>query len=131
MAIPITFPPLHHVAAAVALAALSATGAQAQGVVNALCSTDAPWCEAAAKEFTRKTGIKVNQAHKGTGEIAAQLGAEAKNLFKIFSGSHKYLAGMGCKARCAADSPCYRQAPQRRRPPGKALARRVGVKSGD
>ena len=44
MAIPITFPPLHHVAAAVALAALSATGAQAQGVVNALCSTDAPWC---------------------------------------------------------------------------------------
>ena len=104
MAIPITFPPLHHVAAAVALAALSATGAQAQGVVNALCSTDAPWCEAAAKEFTRKTGIKVNQAHKGTGEIAAQLRAEAKNLFKIFSGSHKYLAGMGCKARCAANS---------------------------
>ena len=95
-AIPITFPPLHHVAAAVALAALSATGAQAQGVVNALCSTDAPWCEAAAKEFTRKTGIKVNQAHKGTGEIAAQLRAEAKNLFKIVSGSHKYLAGMGC-----------------------------------
>ena len=34
MAIPITFPPLHHVAAAVALAALSATGAQAQGVVT-------------------------------------------------------------------------------------------------
>lgn len=56
-------------------------------MVNALCSTDAPWCEAAAKEFTRKTGIKVNQAHKGTGEIAAQLGAEAKNLFKIFSES--------------------------------------------
>ena len=34
---------------------------------NARCSTDAPWCEAAAKEFTKKTGIKVNQAHKGTG----------------------------------------------------------------
>ena len=62
MAISMALPPLHHVAAAVALAALSATGAQAQGVVNALCSTDAPWCEAAAKEFTRKTGIKVNQA---------------------------------------------------------------------
>ena len=72
--------------AAATLAAL-ATGAQAQGVVNALCSTDAPWCEAAAKEFTKKTGIKVNQAHKGTGEIAAQLRAEAKNLFKIFSES--------------------------------------------
>ncbi len=52
------------------------------------------------------------------------------DLFKVFSGAHKYLAGMGCKARCAANSPCYWQAPQRRRPPGKALARRVGVKSG-
>ena len=77
MAIPITFTPFHHVAAAVALAALSATGAQAQGVVNALCSTDAPWCEAAAKEFTRQTGIKVFQTHKATGEAQAQLRGEA------------------------------------------------------
>ena len=53
--------------------------ASAQGVVNALCSTDAPWCEAAAAEFTKATGIKVNQAHKGTGEIGAQLRAEAAN----------------------------------------------------
>ncbi|MEP6824550.1 MAG: ABC transporter substrate-binding protein [Ramlibacter sp.] len=56
--------------------------AQAQpqtGVVNALCSTDASWCEAAAADFTRSTGIKVNQAHKGTGEIAAQLRAESAN----------------------------------------------------
>ncbi|RZJ24500.1 MAG: ABC transporter substrate-binding protein [Haliea sp.] len=49
------------------------------GVVNALCSTDASWCEAAAAEFSRTTGIKVNQAHKGTGEIGAQLRAEAAN----------------------------------------------------
>ncbi len=27
-----------------------------------------------------------------------------KNLFKVFLESHKYLAGMGCKARCAVDS---------------------------
>jgi iron(III) transport system substrate-binding protein len=61
--------------------ALCASGtAHAQtGVVNALCSTDGSWCEAAAAEFTRSTGIKVNQAHKGTGEIAAQLRAEAAN----------------------------------------------------
>jgi iron(III) transport system substrate-binding protein len=59
---------------------LSAASSWAQtGVVNALCSTDALWCEAAALEFTRATGIKVNQAHKGTGEIAAQLRAEAAN----------------------------------------------------
>ena len=79
MAISMALPLLNHVAAAVALAAPSATGAQAQGVVNALCSTDAPWCEAAAAGFTKATGIKVNQSHKGTGEIGAQLRAEAQN----------------------------------------------------
>ena len=64
-----------------AVLALAATAsAQTQsGVVNALCSTDASWCEAAAAEFHRTTGINVNQAHKGTGEIGAQLRAEAAN----------------------------------------------------
>ena len=57
----------------------AATGAGAQGTVNALCSTDAGWCEAAAAEFSRATGIRVLQAHKGTGEIGAQLRAEAAN----------------------------------------------------
>ena len=66
------------VATVLALGAASAAQAQT-GVVNALCSTDASWCEAAAAEFARRTGIKVNQAHKGTGEIAAQLRAEAAN----------------------------------------------------
>lgn len=56
------------------------TSAQAQqGTVNALCSTDVGWCEGAAAAFTRATGIKVNQSHKGTGEIGAQLRAEAAN----------------------------------------------------
>ncbi|HVK33229.1 MAG TPA: ABC transporter substrate-binding protein, partial [Burkholderiaceae bacterium] len=58
---------------------LGASQAAAQGTVNALCSTDAGWCEAAATAFTRETGIKVQQAHKGTGEIGAQLRAEAAN----------------------------------------------------
>jgi len=65
--------------AAGALALLAATGAQAQGTVNALCSTDQAWCEIAAQEFTRATGIRVLQAHKGTGEAAAQIRAEAAN----------------------------------------------------
>ncbi len=56
---------------------------------------------------------------------------EAQNLFKVFLELHKCLAGMGCKAQRAANSPCYWQAVQRRRPPGQTLARRVGVKSGD
>src|SRR5215217_374554 len=63
-----------------ALAALLALGASAQtGTVNAICSTDQPWCELAAQEFTRATGIKVNQSHKPTGEAQAQLRAEASN----------------------------------------------------
>ena len=48
----------------------------------------------------------------------------SKNLFKIFSGSHKVLAGMGCKARCAVDSPAIHKRrnaadrPARRLPEG-------------
>ena len=57
----------------------SATATHAQGVVNAICSTDGPWCEAAAREFSKATGIKVNQTHKPTGEAQAQLRAEAAN----------------------------------------------------
>jgi iron(III) transport system substrate-binding protein len=62
-----------------ALAAASGTAHAQQGTVNAICSTDLSWCELAAKEFTRATGIKVLQSHKGTGEAAAQLRAEASN----------------------------------------------------
>ncbi len=68
-------------AALLAVAALT-TGtahAQSQGTVNAICSTDLSWCELAAKEFTRATGIRVLQSHKGTGEAGAQLRAEAAN----------------------------------------------------
>ena len=64
--------------ACIFMLAAQSVAAQA-GVVNALCSTDASWCEMAAIEFSRATGVKVNQAHKGTGEIGAQLRAEAAN----------------------------------------------------
>ena len=47
----------------------------------------------------------------------------------IFPGPHKYLAGMGCKARCAVDSSTINKRRRRRRPPGNAV-RRV-EKSGD
>jgi iron(III) transport system substrate-binding protein len=57
----------------------TAAAAQAQQTVNALCSTDAPWCELAAKEFQATTGIRVLQARKSTGEALAQLRAEAAN----------------------------------------------------
>jgi iron(III) transport system substrate-binding protein len=71
---------MNFLAFAFAVLSLLTTQARAQsGTVNALCSTDASWCEAAAAGFSRETGIKVNQAHKGTGEIGAQLRAEAAN----------------------------------------------------
>ena len=47
-----------------------------QGAVNALCSTDAGWCEAAAAEFTRATGIKVNRVDADDAGILARLKAE-------------------------------------------------------
>ncbi len=51
----------------------------AQQQVVALCSTDQGWCELAAKEFQRSSGIKVLQVRKSTGEALAQLKAEAAN----------------------------------------------------
>ena len=67
--------------AALLLALGSLAGAaQAQtGTVNAICSTDQSWCELAAQEFTRATGVKVLQTRKATGEALAQLRAEAAN----------------------------------------------------
>ena len=65
---------------AAALGALLAPAAPAWAqTVNAICSTDQPWCEAAAREFSKTTGIKVLQTRKATGEAMAQLAAEAGN----------------------------------------------------
>ena len=47
--------------------------------VNAFCSTNQSWCELAATEFTKSTGIKVVQTHLGTGEALVRLKAEAAN----------------------------------------------------
>jgi iron(III) transport system substrate-binding protein len=47
--------------------------------VNAICSTNQDWCDAAAKGFSTATGIKVLQTRKATGEALAQLKAEANN----------------------------------------------------
>ena len=69
---------LIHLASAV-LALLAAAPAAAQQQLTAICSTDQSWCELAAKEFQAQTGIKVLQAHKGTGEAFAQIRAEAAN----------------------------------------------------
>ena len=64
--------------AALALCAVFAAPVAAQ-TVNAICSTDQPWCDMAASEFQKATGIKVQQTKKPTGEALAQLRAEASN----------------------------------------------------
>ena len=50
-----------------------------QQTVNAICSTDRPWCDLAASDFQKATGIRVVQTHRPTGEALAQLRAEANN----------------------------------------------------
>ena len=57
----------------------NAQGAAAGAPVSAICSTDQSWCELAAQEYTRATGVKVLQVRKATGEALAQLRAEASN----------------------------------------------------
>ena len=62
------------------VAALGIAGpAAAQGSINMLCAPQADWCEAIAAAFQRDTGIRVNMTRKSSGEILAQLRAEAAN----------------------------------------------------
>jgi iron(III) transport system substrate-binding protein len=65
--------------AGLAALALSALPAAAQGSLNMLCAPAADWCEAIAAAFQRDTGIRVAMARKSTGEILAQIRAEAQN----------------------------------------------------
>ena len=58
--------------------AMIACAASAQ-TVTAICSTDQPWCEAAAREFAKATGVRVLQTRKPTGEALAQIASEAAN----------------------------------------------------
>jgi iron(III) transport system substrate-binding protein len=53
--------------------------ARAQGSLNMLCAPAADWCDAIAAAFQRDTGVRVSMARKSSGEILAQLRAEAQN----------------------------------------------------
>lgn len=67
------------------LAALVAAGvaaggtASAQGSLNVYCSAQVEWCQAVANAFQRETGIRVAMTQKGSGEVLAQIRAEAQN----------------------------------------------------
>ena len=53
--------------------------AAAQGSLNVYCSVQLEWCQTLANEFTRQSGIKVSITQKGSGEVFAQIKAEAAN----------------------------------------------------
>ena len=71
--------PLKHLIAAAFICASANFSSFASADINILCSTDPDWCESKVREFSVQTGIKVNLARKATGEVFAQLKAEAAN----------------------------------------------------
>ncbi|MDB5369794.1 MAG: iron transporter substrate-binding protein [Roseomonas sp.] len=74
--------PRHILAMTAALATmltLAALPAAAQGSLNVYCSAQVEWCQAAANAFQKETGIRVNMSQKGSGEVLAQIRAEAQN----------------------------------------------------
>jgi iron(III) transport system substrate-binding protein len=62
-----------------ALLLATASPAVAQGSLNVYCSVQLEWCQAIANEFQRASGIKVAVTQKGSGEVFAQIKAEAAN----------------------------------------------------
>ncbi len=53
--------------------------AQAQGALTLYCAVQEEWCRAMTTAFEKETGIKVSMTRKSSGEIYAQVKAEASN----------------------------------------------------
>jgi iron(III) transport system substrate-binding protein len=58
---------------------LSAAPGQAQGTLVVYCGVNEDWCRGAVTAFERETGIKVSMTRKSSGEVYAQIKAEAAN----------------------------------------------------
>src|SRR5918993_5719550 len=65
--------------AAVAAGLLLAAQARAQGSLVLYCAVQEEWCRAGGTAFERETGIKVSMTRKSSGEVYAQIKAEAAN----------------------------------------------------
>lgn len=77
---PTTFARRAAVAAFLALAAaVSLAPAHAQGSLVIYCGVNEEWCRGMSTAFERETGIRVSMTRKSSGEIYAQLKAEAAN----------------------------------------------------
>jgi iron(III) transport system substrate-binding protein len=66
-------------ALALVAATLASPPARAQGNLVLYCANVEDWCRVMVTAFERKTGIKVAMARKSSGEVYAQLKAEAAN----------------------------------------------------
>src|SRR5512134_2815547 len=66
-------------AAVAAVFALQAVPARAQGALVLYCTVQEEWCRAMVTAFERETGIKVAMTRKSSGELYAQVKAEAAN----------------------------------------------------
>jgi iron(III) transport system substrate-binding protein len=60
-------------------AVLATRAAQAQGALVMYCGVQEEWCRAMVNGFEKETGIKVSMTRKSSGEIYAQVKAEAQN----------------------------------------------------
>src|SRR3954454_14099027 len=58
---------------------LTGTAAQAQGQLTVYCGVQEDWCRPMVDAFEKQTGIKVSMTRKSSGEIYAQVKAEAAN----------------------------------------------------
>src|SRR5689334_12274461 len=75
------FPTVRTLLGLAALGALgaAATPAAAQGTIVVYCAVQEEWCRPMAAAFEKETGIKVAMTRKSSGEIYAQVKAEASN----------------------------------------------------
>ena len=64
---------------ALALAAVMAAGAASAQSLSVVCSNEQAWCDLMAQNFKIDTGIDVAMVRKSTGEVLAQIRAEAGN----------------------------------------------------
>ena len=66
-------------ALSIALALSAISGAASAQQLNLYCSVQIEWCQALVTNFQRDTGVRVNMTQKGSGEVFAQIRAEAQN----------------------------------------------------
>jgi len=64
---------------ALALGAAMAAGAASAQSLNVVCSNEQAWCDLMAQNFKIDTGVDVAMVRKSTGEVLAQIRAEAGN----------------------------------------------------